>query len=187
MLLTRGKAHNTLFRGNTVLTKTMELAMNWYGKDFLDASVGGIIRRIISEKVAIEVDPNRTARNPKDQEKKGPKDQDRLVYWCNELWTNIYNTREQCPQCVIFKFMYAPNYGFTDFVCRELRELFQYIRQLIERKFESTNIDISWQGVSAFCFLRFIVPAILHPHLFGLCHGKSVSSRVKCSAHPKSL
>jgi len=29
----------------------------------------------------------------------------------------------------------------------------------------------TWQSVSAFCFLRFIVPAILHPHLFGLCPG----------------
>lgn len=156
--------------------------MNWYGKDFLDASVGGVIRRIISEKVAIEVDPNRTARNPKDQEKKGPKDQDRLVYWCSELWLNIYNTREQCPQYVFFKFIRVLEHSFTTIIYRELRQLFQHIRQLIERKFESTNIDIRWQGVSAFCFLRFIVPAILHPHLFGLCHGRNVNGYMRSSA-----
>jgi hypothetical protein len=34
-----------------------------------------------------------------------------------------------------------------------------------------TKTDLPRQSVSAFCFLRFIVPAILHPHLFGLCSG----------------
>lgn len=31
--------------------------------------------------------------------------------------------------------------------------------------------DLKWQALSAFVFLRFFVPAILHPHLFGLVEG----------------
>lgn len=81
-----------------------------------------------------------------------------------------------------FKFIHVLEHSFTTIIYRELRQLFQHIRQLIERKFESTNIDIRWQGVSAFCFLRFIVPAILHPHLFGLCHGRNVSGYTRNSA-----
>ncbi|KAH8120325.1 GTPase activating protein [Phellopilus nigrolimitatus] len=140
-------SQNTLFRGNTVLTKTIEHVMNWFGKSFLEASVGPVVRRLVSEKIAIEVDPIRSGKGLKDQEK----NVDLLVQWCTEFWNNIYSVREECPQ--------------------ELRQIFQHIRQLVEKRFETSNRDMRWQSVSAFCFLRFIVPSILHPHLFGLCHG----------------
>ena len=57
-----------------------------------------------------------------------------------------------------------------------MRKLFKYIRQLVERRYPNehgteTKGDLPRQSVSAFCFLRFIVPAILHPHLFGLYPG----------------
>lgn len=80
----------------------MELAMNWYGKGYLEASVGSVVRRIINEKVAIEVDPIRSARASKDQEKKGQKDQERLIFWCGEVWNSIYNARGECPRCVYY-------------------------------------------------------------------------------------
>lgn len=59
-----------------------------------------------------------------------------------------------------------------------MRILFKTIRKLVEQKYKldsvstDTNNYLPWQSVSAFCFLRFIVPAILHPHLFGLYPGK---------------
>lgn len=62
-------------------------------------------------------------------------------------------------------------FKFADRNKSELRKLFQHIRQLVERQFGQESRDLRWQSVSAFCFLRFIVPAILHPHLFGLCPG----------------
>ncbi|KAH9023755.1 Rho GTPase activation protein [Lactarius hengduanensis] len=135
-------SHHTLFRGNTVLTKTIELLMGWYGRNFLEASVGLTIRRLCVENVAIEVDPLRNAKGAKDIER----NVDLLVY----------SVRQQCPD--------------------EMRRLFEHIRQLVEKRFRTdsssdTNIELPLQSVSAFCFLRFIVPAILHPHLFGLCSG----------------
>lgn len=36
---------------------------------------------------------------------------------------------------------------------------------------DGSQNDLPWQAVSAFIFLRFIVPAILHPHLFALVPG----------------
>ncbi|KAG9041850.1 hypothetical protein FS842_002413, partial [Serendipita sp. 407] len=207
---------NTLFRGNTVLTKTMETAMAWYGKSFLDISVGPIIRRMISENVEIEVDPSRlsasafgaSSKRPgtKDSYRPSTRDSYRpgtkesmmsiviggksehdtaqeqgirlLEYWCNELWNHIYVVRTECPV--------------------ELRRLFGHIRMMVERRFETEpSYDASssdpsanaaqyraagappvhsaemlpWQAISSFVFLRFLVPAILNPHLFGLCPG----------------
>ncbi|TFK57085.1 Rho GTPase activation protein [Heliocybe sulcata] len=147
-------SHNTLFRGNTVLTKTMEMSMAWYGRGFLEASIGPVIRRLHAERITIEIDPVRSAgKSAKDIDR----NVDQLVYWCQEVWNSIYSTRGECPL--------------------EMRRLFAHIRQLVENRYQVKDIpndkgrELPWQSVSAFCFLRFFVPAILHPHLFGLCPG----------------
>ncbi|TCD71534.1 hypothetical protein EIP91_008915 [Steccherinum ochraceum] len=146
--------HNTLFRGNTVFTKTMEVFMWWYGSDFLEASLGPVIRRLCTEKVMIEIDPGRsTGRHGKDIDRSV----NTLVYWCNEFWNAIYEARNQCPS--------------------ELRTVFAHVRHLVETRYVTTDEqkqeskDLPWQSVSSFLFLRFMVPAILHPHLFEIWPG----------------
>nr|GAT44189.1 GTPase activating protein [Mycena chlorophos] len=146
-------SHQTIFRGNTIFTKVMELCMNWYGRAFLEASIGQVLRRLCAEKVAIEVDPVRSGKGTKDVER----NLELLIHWCQEFWNQIYSVRTECPI--------------------EMRRLFETIRHLVEERYkvkESSSPEsreLPWQSVSAFCFLRFIVPAILHPHLFGLCPG----------------
>jgi hypothetical protein len=145
--------------------------MAYYGKAFLEASIGSVIRRLCNDKVAIEVDPVRS-KNVKEVEKSV----DLLVYWCREFWKQIFAVRGECPQ-----------YAFSFFIIRcstkfllpysEMRRLFEHIRKLVETHYQikdtekDQNRELPWQSVSAFCFLRFIVPGILHPHLFGLCPG----------------
>lgn len=67
--------------------------MALYGKAFLEASLGSAIRRLCSEKVTIEVDPNRNTRGAKDIEK----NVELLVHWCQEFWSQIYAVRGDCP------------------------------------------------------------------------------------------
>jgi len=127
--------------------------MAWYGKTFLEASIGNILRRLCAEKVAIEVDPLRSGKGAKDVER----NVELLIYWCQEFWKQIYSVRAECPN--------------------EMRRLFEHVRKLVEKRYrmkdpsQDQNRELPWQSVSAFCFLRFIVPAVLHPHLFGLCPG----------------
>ena len=70
--------------------------MGWYGKNFLEASVGLTIRRLCIENVSIEVDPLRNIKGAKDVER----NVDLLIYWCKEIWEQIYSVRQQCPEYV---------------------------------------------------------------------------------------
>lgn len=68
--------------------------MTWYGKTFLEASIGAALRRLCLEKVAIEVDPVRSGRSTKDVEK----NVDQLIYWCGLFWNQIQSARAECPK-----------------------------------------------------------------------------------------
>jgi hypothetical protein len=156
--------------------QTIEHFMAWYGKSFLESSVGSVIRRICIERISIEVDPSKAPKPTRDLER----NVETLVYWCQEMWSSIYKARSECPP--------------------EMNRLFEHIRRLVERRCRETKVpaddgsqsDFPWQAVSAFIFLRFIVPAILHPHLFGLVPGGSSSSpsfldvTLTGSGHPRS-
>ncbi|KAF9270219.1 Rho GTPase activation protein [Marasmius fiardii PR-910] len=141
-------AHQTLFRGNNALTRIAEQTMAWYGMEFLESSIGSVLRRLVAEKVSIEVDPLRSGKSQKDVER----NVELLISWCKKIWGQIFASRQACPP--------------------EMRRLFCTIRELVEKRYPlQDNRELPWKCVSAFVFLRFIVPAILHPHLFGLCPG----------------
>src|ERR1700733_6043487 len=53
-------------------------------------------------------------------------------------------------------------------VYSELRDVFQYIQRVVESRYENTGGTMRFTCISAFVFLRFFVPALLHPKLFGL-------------------
>ena len=177
------EAQQTLFRGNTTLTRVVELCMNWFGKPFLEASIGNVLRELCAEKISIEVDPMRSGKGTKDAER----NVEHLIHWCKKFWDQIYKVRVTCPKFVC-QFHVS---RFINKLSSELRIMFKTIRKLVEQRYRSElafteyHDKLRWQSVSAFCFLRFIVPAILHPHLFGLCPGASLWSGVLLSFHIK--
>ena len=63
----------------------------------------------------------------------------------------------------------TPIYSFI--LHSELQLLFKHVRTSVEECFGRQSNNLLSQGVSALCFLRFIVPAILYPNMWGLYPG----------------
>lgn len=90
------KSSAILFRGNSILTKSVELYLRFVGKDFLEAAIGGVVRRLCEGKVEIEIDPVKMKTGSKDKDLVGNIKE--LKDWCSEVWKEIYNSRERCPK-----------------------------------------------------------------------------------------
>ncbi|GAA6001399.1 hypothetical protein JCM10207_006649 [Rhodosporidiobolus poonsookiae] len=135
-----------LFRGNTILTKSVELYLRLIGAEYLDASIGDAIRRICAEKVEIEIDPMKMKSGWKDKELQA--NIHLLHEWTLTVWNSIYDAREKCPH--------------------DLRQIFGHIQRIVIEKYGTgeDQKNTRWTCVSAFIFLRFFVPAVLNPKLF---------------------
>lgn len=103
--------HTSLFRDGTSVTRAMDFAMRWYGKAWLDESLGMVIQRIVAEKVHVETDMAHIEKSLRRDGSGGHIDASSLakelesnvktlVYWCEQVWTSVVNARGQCPKCV---------------------------------------------------------------------------------------
>ena len=142
---------NLLFRGNTLLTKSLDLHMKRIGKDYMEETLMESIRKINSINADCEVDPNRIA-NVADLDKHWR----RLVSVTNKVWQAIAASCFRCPA--------------------ELRLIFRHIRACAEDRYGDFLRTVSYSSVSGFLFLRFFCPAILNPKLFALIKGKNIKN-----------
>jgi hypothetical protein len=86
-------AHNTLFRGKSILPRVVGYAMKQYGQDWLESTIGDHIREMCDSGVAIHVDEISTAKGTKNQEQK----EKNLTEWCDRIWGSIWGARDDCP------------------------------------------------------------------------------------------
>ncbi|GAA96793.1 hypothetical protein E5Q_03465 [Mixia osmundae IAM 14324] len=141
----REETSSILFRGNTLFTKMLEMYMRLIGQDLLETSLGPLVRRICRDDIDIEIDPARLRKDKAVQE--GVKS---LHSWAVKLWTSIYDSRQTCPS--------------------DLRGIFHYIQGVVNIRYDKSKRSMRFTCISAFVFLRFFVPAILNPRLFGLVY-----------------
>ncbi|GAB7341659.1 hypothetical protein MBLNU457_g0008t1 [Dothideomycetes sp. NU457] len=134
---------NLLFRGNTLLTKALDIHMRRVGSDYLTLAVGGVILKINERDPECEVDTNRVT-----NEHELRRNWYRLTQTAEEVWKAISSTAQKCPV--------------------ELRLIFRHIKACAEDRYGDFLRSVSYSSVSGFLFLRFFLPAILNPSLFGL-------------------
>lgn len=137
---------NLLFRGNSLLTKALDLHMRRLGKEYLEVTIGERLREIDESDPECEVDPSRVPRT---------EDLDRnwraLISLTTGVWKSIANSYNNCPP--------------------ELRRIFRHVRACAEDRYGDFLRTVTYSSVSGFLFLRFFCPAILNPKLFGLLKG----------------
>lgn len=139
---------NLLFRGNSLLTKSLDFHMRRLGKEYLEETLGERIRDIDESDPDCEVDPNRI-RNKEDLLRNWRN----LIALTEGIWMSIKSSPNRCPP--------------------ELRGIFRHIRSCAEDRYGDFLRTVSYSSVSGFLFLRFLCPAVLNPKLFGLLKGKA--------------
>lgn len=134
---------NLLFRGNSLLTKTLDAHMRRLGQQYLEETIGTKLRDINESDADCEVDPNRITRQ-EDLDRNWK----RLVLLTSNVWASIHKSASRCPP--------------------ELRQIFRHVRACAEDRYGDFLRSVQYSSVSGFLFLRFFCPAILNPKLFGL-------------------
>ena len=140
---------NLLFRGNSLLTKALDLHMRRLGKEYLEETLSERIRDIDESDPDCEVDPNRV-QHPDDLQR----NRRNLIALTEAIWKSIYASASRCPP--------------------ELRAIFRHIRACADDRFGDFLRTVTYSSVSGFLFLRFFCPAVLNPKLFGLLKGRFV-------------
>ena len=142
---------NLLFRGNSLLTKSLELYMRRVGKEYLEETLGQSLRDIDESNPDCEVDPNRVS-----EETVLRRNWVNLIALTENLWQSIFTSVHRCPV--------------------ELRLVCRHIRACAEDRYGDFMRNIRFSSVSGFLFLRFFVPAVLSPKLFNLLKGNNFYS-----------
>lgn len=139
--------YNTLFRGNSVLTKSLEIFNLRVGQEYLEKVVGKVITNIIATNVSTEIDPMRI--KEKNEALKNDileHNLQNLLLYVEEIWSRIYNSSNDLPQ--------------------QIKQQLILLRKKIEHYTNDTSITLNC--ITGFLFLRFFCPVILNPKLFFL-------------------
>ncbi|CCH41223.1 Inhibitory regulator protein BUD2/CLA2 [Wickerhamomyces ciferrii] len=139
--------YNSLFRGNSILTKSLEIYNLRVGQEYLEKVVGKVITKIISNNRSTEIDPMRV--NEPDESLKSDileHNMELLLQYSEEIWTRIYNTSNDLPQ--------------------QIKQQLIQLRKKIEMY--TNDLGITLNCITGFLFLRFFCPVILNPKLFFL-------------------
>jgi GTPase-activator protein for Ras-like GTPase/C2 domain len=141
---------NLLFRGNSLLTKAVDMHMRRLGKDYLEETIGERIRDLDESDPDCEVDPLKLRINRTEDLERNWRN---LIGLTSLFWKSIAASASRCPS--------------------ELRRIFRHVRACAEDRYGDFLRSVTYSSVSGFLFLRFFCPAILNPKLFGLLKGMS--------------
>ncbi|XP_067556767.1 rasGAP-activating-like protein 1 isoform X2 [Pseudorca crassidens] len=149
---------NTLFRSNSLASKSMEQFLKLVGMPYLHEVLRPVINRVFEEKKYMELDPckmdlGRTRRisfkGVPSEEHVREASLGLLTGYLGPIVDTIVGSVGRCPPAI--------------------RLAFKQLRQCVEERFpQAEHKDVKNLAISGFLFLRFFAPAILTPKLFDL-------------------
>ena len=151
---------NSLFRGNSLVTKMLEYHFNKSGGEYIFQIFEPILKKICSDNLNLEMDPKRLKKNIKAMNNDDEMLEEilenhyhKICEYLNEIWNSIYNTSMDLPQNIKLQLKFI----------RTSLELFS-VHGLDEKQLRSLVVNC----ISSFIFLRFFIPIILNPKLFNI-------------------
>ncbi|XP_059974062.1 rasGAP-activating-like protein 1 [Mesoplodon densirostris] len=149
---------NTLFRSNSLASKSMEQFLKLVGMPYLHEVLRPVINRVFEEKKYMELDPCKMdlGRTRRISFKGAPSEEHvreaslgLLKGYLGPIVDTIVGSVGRCPPAI--------------------RLVFKQLRQCVEERFpQAEHKDVKNLAISGFLFLRFFAPAILTPKLFDL-------------------
>ena len=99
---------NTLFRGNTLVSKALERHMKLVGSEYLNKIIGTFVRKVVELNVVLELDPSKLSYSTEGGtivEQMAESNQIKLTKFVSFLWASIRDSTELMPASfkLIFK------------------------------------------------------------------------------------
>eukprot|EP00127_Corallochytrium_limacisporum_P005997 Clim_evm74s215 gene=Clim_evmTU74s215 len=145
----------TLFRGNSMASKAVDVFQKICGRSYMDKVLLDIISDIIKENKNTEIDPMRIGKKDNLE-----KNMENLKAYSKRVWQCIVTSAGSMPL--------------------EMRYVYWHIRHHVqEAKLPGATEETEMIAISGFLFLRFLCPAILGPRLFNLWNGDVPSNAAR--------
>ncbi|OXB65913.1 hypothetical protein ASZ78_008607 [Callipepla squamata] len=141
--LARTMDPNTLFRSNSLASKSVEQFLKAVGLPYLHAVLKPVVNRIFEEKKRISFKGSLSEAQVRDSSL------ELLQGYLGDTVDAIVGSVDKCPLL--------------------MRVAFKQLRRRVEERFPSPqHEEVQYFAISGFLFLRFFAPAVLTPKLFGL-------------------
>ena len=148
------KDPNTIFRGNTLTSKSLDSYMKVVGHEYLVSVLKETLDEVFTEKKNCELDPTRIELTMFEKKVGSQKVQEvqqknmkNLLGYITKIVNSIFGSVDRCP--------------------RSLRVIFGFLQEEVGRQFPE-NPTSKYAAISGFVFLRFFCPCVLGPKAFGL-------------------
>eukprot|EP01119_Soliformovum_irregulare_P011397 TRINITY_DN2842_c0_g1_i3.p1 TRINITY_DN2842_c0_g1~~TRINITY_DN2842_c0_g1_i3.p1 ORF type:complete len:411 (+),score=100.32 TRINITY_DN2842_c0_g1_i3:115-1347(+) len=132
----------SLFRSNSMVSKTMKLYSTLVGKDLLRKTIADHVELILKDTHSFEVDPQ--ALSPDEDLLKN---REHLRNTCSKILRSIFDSQEDSPP--------------------EIHQICKLLQTKVAAKFPGS----AQSCIGGFLFLRFFCPAIFTPVAFGMAEG----------------
>ncbi|NXL70212.1 RASL1 protein, partial [Leptocoma aspasia] len=156
--LARTTDPNTLFRSNSLASKSMEQFMKVVGLPYLHEVLKPVVNRIFEEKKYVELDPSKmelsrgrriSFKGSLSEAQVRESSLELLKGYLEDIVNAIVSSVDKCPL--------------------PMRVAFKQLRRRVEERFPSAqHEEVRYFSISGFLFLRFFAPAVLTPKLFRL-------------------